>query len=96
MAEGFEPYLSRVRLGKTDPFARERTRRYRKRPQYELYDLEGDPYEMHNLAEEPRVQRTVVGLRERLERWMAGQGVRGPETEAAAKLQQPNPGLTER
>ena len=43
--------LSWVRLGKTDPFAREQARRYRARPRYELYDLEADPYEMHNFVD---------------------------------------------
>ena len=96
VTEGFAPYLSWVQLGGRDTFAREQSLRYRKRPEYELYDLDGDPYEMHNLAGEPRTSKTLARLRARLEEWMARQADQGKEMEAAAKSRQPDPGLTER
>ena len=40
------------------------------RPEEELYDLENDPYELHNLAGDPRYQDVLRELRGALERWM--------------------------
>jgi arylsulfatase A-like enzyme len=36
----------------------------------ELFDLEADPYEIHNLAEDPAHEAVVAELRSRLDRWM--------------------------
>jgi arylsulfatase A-like enzyme len=40
------------------------------RPEEELYDLETDPHEKNNLADDPAHQETLVRLRERVEEWM--------------------------
>lgn len=40
------------------------------RPEYELYDLAADPYELHNLAGTEACRRVEADLRERLNRWM--------------------------
>ena len=40
------------------------------RPREELYDLEADPYEVHNLAEDPDHEETLVRLRRVLEEWV--------------------------
>ncbi len=82
-------------LGRTDRFAREQAQRYRKRPEYELYDLDADPYELPNLVGEPRMQRTFDRLLAPLRRWMASQGDKGRATEEDAKSRQPEPWLTE-
>jgi arylsulfatase A-like enzyme len=40
------------------------------RPEEELYDLENDPHELHNLASDPNHQATLIALREKLNDWM--------------------------
>ena len=40
----------------------------------ELYDLQEDPYQLHNLAEDPAHQEIVADLRRRLERWQERTG----------------------
>ena len=95
VTERFAPFQSWLRAAESDPFAREQAQRYKIRPEYELYDLEGDPYEMHNIAGQSRVARTFERLRAELTRWMSQQGDQGKATEAAAKDRQVDPSLTE-
>ena len=45
--------------------------RYRQRPAEELYDLNADPYEQHNLAAQAEIKQN---LRRELEAWMSAQG----------------------
>jgi N-sulfoglucosamine sulfohydrolase len=42
----------------------------RGKPTEELYDLAADPFQMHNLADEPRHQKTLRRMRGECERWM--------------------------
>lgn len=42
----------------------------KKRPFEELYDLESDPLEQHNLAQDPQYQAVLDELRQRVLRWM--------------------------
>ena len=55
------------------------------RPKEELYDLKTDPYEIHNLAEDPEHQTRLENLRKRLENWMKRTNDHGPESEAMYK-----------
>ena len=41
------------------------------RPAEELYDLEIDPFELHDLAGDPEYQATLARMRGELERWIA-------------------------
>jgi arylsulfatase A-like enzyme len=52
-------------------------------PEEELYDLEDDPHEIHNLAGKPEHQQTLERLRKLLDRWIEGTGDQGriPESE---------------
>jgi N-sulfoglucosamine sulfohydrolase len=57
--ETFESYPSSLFPGGDDP-----------RPEYELFDLEKDPYDWNNLAEDSSHQDVKNDLAERLEQWM--------------------------
>jgi N-sulfoglucosamine sulfohydrolase len=41
----------------------------RQPPQFELYDLESDPYEFRNLAQDPEYAQTLSDLQRELEEW---------------------------
>ncbi len=47
-----------------------------KRPEEELYDLQADPWEMNNLAGDPRYAEILEDLRQRVQRWMEETGDR--------------------
>jgi N-sulfoglucosamine sulfohydrolase len=71
-------------IGKTNPAVATRARFYQHRPAEELYDLAKDPYELTNLADDPKYAKTKVRLRKELERWMTQQGDEGNATELKA------------
>ncbi|MBI1387373.1 MAG: sulfatase-like hydrolase/transferase [bacterium] len=47
------------------------------RPKEELYDLQSDPWEIHNLVNDPACRDTLVSMRNRLESWISRTGDRG-------------------
>jgi N-sulfoglucosamine sulfohydrolase len=59
------------------------------RPAEELYDLDADPFEMKNLAGDPKLAEVQARLSRELDAWMAQQGDRGMETELKALSRQP-------
>ncbi|HEX5222636.1 MAG TPA: sulfatase [Verrucomicrobiae bacterium] len=59
---------------KTNAQAAAIVKRYHERPAEELYDLQADPDEQHNLASNPRFASQVKELRAELEAWMREQG----------------------
>lgn len=59
-----------------------------KRPGAELYDLESDPLEMKNLAEDPAFADIKARLQKELDAWVAQQGDKGMETENLASTRQ--------
>jgi hypothetical protein len=72
-------------------------------PPEELYDLEGDPYEINNLAGSPRPEHKAIlrRLRAVLERWIEqsddrGRALERPEIAAAKGATKPgsNPNAT--
>jgi uncharacterized sulfatase len=63
-----------LKLGLADPAAAKLVERYEHRPAEELYDLQSDPYEMHNLASESAYVDELALLRERLDAWRRHQG----------------------
>lgn len=66
-----------------------------KRPAVELYDLETDPYELKNRADDPALAETRRRLELALDAWMAQQGDKGLATERVAHTRQ-KPGKAER
>ncbi len=79
-----EPFLSWKDKAKTDKDAAEKVRRYERRPAEELYDVENDPYEWHNLADDPKYAQIKTEHQKELAAWMKRQGDKGQETELAA------------
>ncbi|MBK1881274.1 sulfatase [Luteolibacter pohnpeiensis] len=59
------------------------------RPGAELYDLQEDPYETKNLAEQPEMAEIKERLQKELDQWMDQQGDKGMETEKEAKNRGP-------
>lgn len=62
------------RLAKTDAHAREVVDHYRHRPAEELYDVQADPFELNNLAADPKCAKTLDSLRKQLNDWRVQQG----------------------
>ena len=58
------------------------------RPEFELYDMEKDPAELHNVAEAPELNGEKKRLLKELKAWMSQQGDKGLETENLAKTRQ--------
>ncbi len=71
-----------------DEFAAARVRLYQHRPAEEFYDLEADPYELENLADQPEYRARMDAMRAELLAWMRQQGDRGVETELEARSRQ--------
>jgi uncharacterized sulfatase len=72
-----------------DPQAAASVNRYYRRPALELYDLESDPHEQHNLAADPHYAEQVQSLRSQLEAWMRTQGDRQTVIAAPRLLSNP-------
>ncbi|MDR1924943.1 MAG: sulfatase [Planctomycetaceae bacterium] len=84
-----EVYQSWVEKGKKgDAFAKEQAERYVKRPEWELYDLTNDRWEMTNIADAPENTAIKTKLKTALKKWMEQQGDLGHETEIKASERQ--------
>lgn len=78
----FQSWVRLAEAGCAD--ARDKVRRYTNRPEFELYDLEADPTEWHNLAGQPATAGIQEALRVRLLAWMKACGDEGQRTEMRA------------
>lgn len=78
----YKSWLKKAAAG--DDFAKKRTESYIKRPQWELYDLKSDPWELTNVADKPENEEVLSRLKIELEKWMRQQGDLGDETEMKA------------
>lgn len=67
-------WKSWVQKAGTDSDAATKVHRYQERPREELYDLQKDPFEERNLAEDPSVGDVLKRLRAALDDWMKKQG----------------------
>jgi len=77
-----------IEKAKTDPKAAHLVRMYQHRPAEELYDIQADPWELTNLADDPAHAAVKADLRKRLDAWMAQQGDQGNATEMNARQRQ--------
>lgn len=83
-------WQSWIKATKTDDRAQELVTRYQKRPGEELYDRIADPYQMNNLAGDPRYSKILAELSGKLDKWMESQGDKGNITELEAFEHQMN------
>jgi uncharacterized sulfatase len=74
----------RAKADAGDAHAAELVSRYTRRPAVELYDVEKDPLEMNNLADQPGFETVMQELRDELQRWMTACGDQGQATELKA------------
>ncbi len=59
---------------KTNPKAAATLKRYYTRPEFEFFDLENDPREQSNLADNPEYKSKLEGLKSELAAWTTAQG----------------------
>ena len=78
-------YKSWLEKAKTDSDAENMVQRYRKHPEFQLFDLEADPWEMNNLAYNPEYAPKLNELKASISRWMKQQGDSGSKTESTKK-----------
>jgi uncharacterized sulfatase len=67
-------YLSWLADAGYDKTANDLVQRYRKRPEFQLFDLNNDPEEMNNLAEQPEYKLKIEELKKAIQKWMKEQG----------------------
>jgi uncharacterized sulfatase len=77
-------WKSWVEKAETDADAAHKVGMYVRRPAEELYDLQRDPYELSNLAADPKYRPLIDLLKKQLLAWMDQQGDKGTETEMQA------------
>lgn len=78
-------YTSWIEKGKTDEKAQRLTDRIAKRPTLEFYDLQKDPYELNNLANESKYKAVISRMDIELKKWMQQQGDTGAELDIPIK-----------
>jgi uncharacterized sulfatase len=67
-------WLTWIEAAEKDVHAKKLVNNYLQRPAEELYDLQTDPDELNNIAEDPEVYEIKMDLRKRLKNWMTAQG----------------------
>jgi N-sulfoglucosamine sulfohydrolase len=72
----------------TDPWAAGQVDRYQHRPEVELYNIQTDPLEMQNVADDPAYSAVKADLQKRLRAWMRDCGDKGQQTEIDAREHQ--------
>lgn len=77
----YEGWLS---ASKDNPKGYEHAKLYRNRPEYELYNMTNDPYELSNLVNDKSLQAVRTTLAAELKKWMDEQGDQGIATEMKA------------
>ena len=83
--DGSSYWSSWVRDAAHDATAAKLVGRYIKRPAIEFYDLDRDPFELNNLADNPTYRKEIRKMDGVLKSWMKQQGDLGHETEMTVK-----------
>ncbi len=83
-----EPFTSWKKDAANDPMLAQRVTWLSHRPEEELYDLQSDPLETHNLAKDPAFAEIKSRLSAELKGWMQQQGDHGLATEELATTRQ--------
>ncbi len=78
-------YLSWLEKAKTDPEAQRMVDRYRSRPEFQLFDLDADPWEMTNLAGGSAYAADQERLFAAIKNWMTQQGDAGAAIDVERK-----------
>ena len=81
-------FKSWIQKAEDDSDAADKVNRYTHRPAIEFYDINKDPLEWNNLAENPEVAAEMKKLQAALDSWMNEQGDLGQATELDAKNHQ--------
>lgn len=79
--EGNKLYEGWLEKSKKNPAQYAHALLYRTRPEFELYNIKKDQYELNNLANEPSLKEVRNRLFAELQKWMKQQGDNGIETE---------------
>jgi N-sulfoglucosamine sulfohydrolase len=62
--------------------------KFQHRQEIEFYDIVSDPYELNNLAGDPRYRQEMENMGRLLQQWMKEQGDKGHQTELDAPKHQ--------
>ncbi|WDE99356.1 hypothetical protein PQO03_16085 [Lentisphaera profundi] len=77
-----------AKLGETNDFWAKRHKLILKRPAEELYDLANDPWELNNLANNPKLDSIKNNLKTQVQDWMLQQNDTGMIAEFSVKKRQ--------
>lgn len=80
--EYFQEWVANAEAG--NEHAQRLLQRYHNPPEFELYNVKNDRFEMNNIIDEPQYAEVVKELKGELKSWMESQGDLGNETELAA------------
>lgn len=81
-----EFFLPLIAAAQKTPAIKARLDFFQHRTAEELYDLEQDPHELHNLAASPEHDAARLRLGQKLDQWMRQQGDLGIDTEKAVSI----------
>ncbi|MDR1864548.1 MAG: sulfatase [Bacteroidales bacterium] len=72
-------WASWVESAESDPHSKSIVNRFVRRPETEFYDLDADPWELNNLANDRQYAERISVMEAELKKWMLQQGDRGAE-----------------
>ncbi len=81
-------WLTWKEKAKTDFNASKLVKKFQFRPKVEFYDIVNDPYELNNLADDPKYQKELNKMGKLLKKWMEEQGDLGHQAEVDANKHQ--------